>query len=112
MTGDGSTNDPVFRVRLEAPTRSALRAFLDEVEADVGCRAVARRSATGYAIDAYLLKSRLATARSASTASAVSMTVLENQTEVGRERQAEVGQGNRYAARGEVPRGLGRKDNR
>jgi hypothetical protein len=110
MTDDDSIDDPVFRVRLEAPTRSALRVVLDEVEADVGCRAVARRSASGFAIDAYLPESRLAAARSARAASAVSMTVMENQTEVGRARQAEVPRGDRYAARGEIPRGLGRKE--
>jgi hypothetical protein len=38
------------------------------------------------------------------------LTVLENQTETGLRRQAEVGEGNRFAARGEVPRGLGRKE--
>jgi len=109
MASNDSTSDPVFHVRLEAPTRSALRAFLDEVQADVGCRAVARRSGSGFTLDAYLPESQLATARSAA-ASEVSMTVLENQTEVGRARQAEVAQGNRYAARGEIPRGLGRKE--
>ena len=42
--------------------------------------------------------------------SAVSLEVVENVTEAGLQRQREVGEGNRFAARGEVPRGLGRKE--
>jgi hypothetical protein len=71
---------------------------------------VARRSASGFSVDTYLPESRLEAARSGRAASGVSLTVLENQTLTGRERQAEVGDGNRFAARGELPRGLGRKE--
>ncbi|SNS32849.1 hypothetical protein SAMN06893096_103240 [Geodermatophilus pulveris] len=110
MTGDEWTAEPVFRVRLEAESPSALRAFLDEVQPDVGCRPVASRSASGFVMDVYLPESRLESARSSRAAPRVSMTVLENATEVGRERQADVGEGNRFAARSEVPRGLGRKE--
>ncbi len=104
------TDEPVFRVRIEAATVSDLRAFIDEVEPDVGCRAVARRSAAGFTIDAFLPESQLQAARGSRAASQVSLTVLDNQTEVGRARQAEGGAGNRFAARFEVPRGLGRKE--
>lgn len=104
------TDEAVFRIRIEAVTLSDLRAFTDEIEPDLGCRAVARRSAGGYSIDAYLPESQLETARASRAASQVSLTVLENQTQVGRERQAEVGDGDRFAARGEIPRGLGRKE--
>lgn len=103
-------DEPVFRVRLQAATLSDLRAFTDEMAPDLGCRAVARRSAAGFTIDAYLPESQLEMARASRAASQVSLTVLENQTEVGRERQAEVGEGDRFAARGEIPRGLGRKE--
>lgn len=104
------TDEPVFRLRIEAATLSDLRAFIDEIEPDLGCRAVARQSTVGFTIDAYLPGSQLETARASRAASQVSFTVLENQTEVGRERQAEVGEGNRFTARGEIPRGLGRKE--
>jgi len=97
-------DEPVFRVRVEAATLDDLRSVVDELEPDVGCRGVARAEGDGFAIDVYLPGSKLATARSAA------VTVLENQTETGLARQAEVGQGNRFAARGEVPRGLGRKE--
>jgi len=39
----------------------------------------------------------------------VTMTVVENASEVGRARQSEVGSGNRFAAR-MAPRGLGIKE--
>jgi|GEM_PF-2309195 len=104
------TDEPVFRVRVEGRTKADLRAFADETGADLGCRAVARRSTAGVTVDAYLAESQLAAARSGRAAAQVSMTVLENQTETSRERQAEVGEGDRFAARGEIPRGLGRKE--
>jgi hypothetical protein len=104
------TDEPVFRVRLEAATLADLRAFTDEVDADLGCRAVAKRSGEGFTIDVHLPESRLESARSSRAAGQVNLTVLENETETGRLRQAEVGSGNRFAARGEVPRGLGRKE--
>jgi hypothetical protein len=47
--------------------------------------------------------------RSARSASAVTMTVVENASEAGRARQAEVGSGNRFAQR-QAPRGLGIKE--
>ncbi|HWM06370.1 MAG TPA: hypothetical protein VNP92_28855 [Actinophytocola sp.] len=106
MTAD----DPVLRVRLEAATLAELRSFTDEVDADLGCRAIATRSASGYAIDVHLPESRLESARGSRAATPVSMTVVENATATGLERQAEVAEGNRYAARGEVPRGLGSKE--
>lgn len=104
------TDEPVFRVRLEAATIADLRAFTDEVDADLGCRPVAKRTAAGFTTDVHLPESRLATVRSTRAAAQISFTVLENETEAGRARQAEVGTGNRFAARGEVPRGLGRKE--
>jgi hypothetical protein len=48
--------------------------------------------------------------RSSRSAAGVRMNVIENASEVGRARQAEVGSGNRFAARTVVPRGLGIKE--
>lgn len=97
-------DEAVFRVRVEAATLDDLRSVVEELEPDLGCRGVARAEGDGYAIDVYLPESRLPATRSAA------VTVLENQTEAGIARQAEVGQDNRFAARGEVPRGLGLKE--
>jgi hypothetical protein len=61
-------------------------------------------------VDAYLPESQLEAARVAPPAAGVTLRVVENVTDVGRQRQQEVGEGNRVAARGEIPRGLGRKE--
>jgi hypothetical protein len=103
-------DEPIIRVQAEAATPEDLRAFLDEVQPDVGCRAVAREAAGRFVIDVYLPEPQLQAARASRAASRVSLRVIENATEVGRQRQGEVEEGNRFAARGEVPRGLGRKE--
>jgi hypothetical protein len=103
-------DDPILRVSVEGPTVGDLRAFIDEVEPDLGCRAVAKQSSSGYTIDIYLSQSRLAAARNTRSASGISLQVVANETENGLTRQQEVGTGDRFAARGDIPRGLGRKE--
>jgi hypothetical protein len=103
-------DDPIIHVEIQARTLEDLRAFADEVHPDLGCRPIARRTANSFVMDAYLPESQLEVARVGRAAGRVSIRVIENATEVGRERQKEVGQGNRFAARGTVPRGLGRKE--
>src|SRR5688500_9961710 len=103
--------EPIIRIQIEAPTLVDLRAFTDEIRpADLGCRAIPRRTEGRVIIDGYLPETQLEAARGSRAASRVSLRVIENATEVGRERQEEVGEGDRFAARGEVPRGLGRKE--
>jgi dihydroxyacetone kinase len=104
------SSEPIYRVEIEAATLADLKAFVDEVQPDVGCRAVARQKGDAVAMDVYVPEAQLHAARSARSANRVSLRVLENATETGRERQEEVGKANRFAARGETPRGLGRKE--
>jgi hypothetical protein len=100
----------IIHIQIEAPTLADLRAFADEIKPDLGCRAFPRQRDGGFVIDAYLPETQLQAARDSRTASRVSIRVIENATEVGRERQKEVGDGNRFAVRGQIPRGLGRKE--
>ena len=103
--------EPIFHIQIEAPTLGDLRAFTDEIRpADLGCRAIPRQDEGKFVIDGYLPDTQLQAARASRTASRVSLRVIENATEVGRERQREVAEGNRFASRGQVPRGLGRKE--
>jgi hypothetical protein len=103
--------EPIMHVQIEAPTLGDLRAFTDEIRpADLGCRAIPRQTEEGFVLDAYLPETQLQAARGSRTASRVSLRVIENATEIGRERQGEVGGRDRYASRGQVPRGLGRKE--
>lgn len=103
-------DEDLIRVRVEGETLAQLRAFTDETDPDLGCRPVARRSGGGYAIDVFLPRSQVDAARGSRASSDVVLTVLEDVTATGRERQADVGRGDRFAARDGVPRGLGRKE--
>jgi hypothetical protein len=107
---DPSHDDPVIRVHVVAPTADDLRTFVDEVQPDVGCRPVVRRSGNGLGIDLYLQRSRLDAARGVRSAGAVTIEEVEDVTANWQSRRQEVGQGDRFATRGAVPRGLGRKE--
>jgi hypothetical protein len=107
---DQMNQQPILRIEIEAPTLADLRAFADEIRPDLGCRAIPRQIDGKFVIDAYLPEAQLQAARGSRAASRVSLRVIENATEIGRERQQEVGEGDRFASRGQVPRGLGRKE--
>jgi hypothetical protein len=103
-------SDSIIHIEIEASTLADLRLFIDEIKPDIGCRAIPRRTGDSFVIDAYVPETQLQAARNARAATRVSLRILENATEVGRERQKQVGEGNRFAARGDTPRGLGRKE--
>ena len=105
-------DDDVHRIKLRAKTLEELRAFLDGSDFDLGCRPVVRREGDDFVAEVYAplpALDRLRTARAARGVAAVDVTVVENASEVGRARQAEVGSGNRFATR-QVIRGLGVKE--
>lgn len=106
------TEGPVFHVEITANSLADLKAFTDEMQPeDLGCRPVVRRRGAEFVVDAYLPEEQLNAARGSRAAGGVSLEVVENVTEIGRQRQQEVGEGNRFATRGDnVPRGLGRKE--
>jgi hypothetical protein len=105
-------DEDIHRIKLRAQSLEELRSFLDGSDFDLGCRPVVRREGNDFVVEVYAplpQLNRLRSARSARTASAVDVTVVENASEVGRSRQAEVGSGNRFAAR-QALRGLGIKE--
>ena len=102
--------ESIIRVKVEAPTLADLRTFADEFKADLGCRATPRQKDGRFSIDAYLPESQVEVARRSRAGTRLTIRVLENATAVGRERQKEVGARNRFSVRGQVPRGLGRKE--
>jgi hypothetical protein len=102
--------ESIIRIQIEAPTLADLRAFADEFKPDLGCRATPKQRDGRFSVDAYLPETQLEAARRSRTATRVTIRVLENATAVGRERQKEVGERNRFSVRGQVPRGLGRKE--
>jgi hypothetical protein len=102
-------DDDVHRVELRANSLDELRAFVEGSNFDLGCRPAVRREGGQYVMDVYAPMPQVDRIRSARSATGVTVRVVENASEVGRARQAEVGSGNRFAAR-IAPRGLGIKE--
>lgn len=101
--------DDVHRIELRAKSIEELRSLLDGVDVDLGCRPVARKVGGEYVVEIYASLPAIERLRSGRGAPGITITVIENASEVGRARQAEVGSGNRFAAR-IAPRGLGIKE--
>ena len=104
VMGGGAPLPPLIHVEVHGAELADLRDFARETGADLGCRATPRREAEGWMVDAYLPEDRLEAARGARSGARVRLEVRENATAVGRERQAEVGTGNRFRA-GDTTRG-------
>ncbi|MEU2712092.1 hypothetical protein [Streptomyces sp. NPDC007205] len=99
-----STSEPILRVRVTARDADTLRALLRDARPDVGGRP--HRSDDGtVTIDAYVTAEQA----EALEREGVSVTTIEDATAVGRARQAEVGQGDRFAPADAVPHGLAAK---
>ncbi|BBC34410.1 hypothetical protein SGFS_057040 [Streptomyces graminofaciens] len=100
----------ILRCHVVAEDAEALRRFIGETRPDTGCRPVARPTTTGLGLDLYFRQDQLDSARSARSAPQVNITAIENITENWQARKREIGEGDRFAARGAIPRGLGRKE--
>ncbi len=83
------SDEPIIRFEIQGDSLDDIRAFIDEVQPDLGCRPVARKTEDGFVTDAYLPESRLDTSRNMRSANRVRIRVIENATEIGRERQKE-----------------------
>ncbi|WP_369264880.1 hypothetical protein [Streptomyces sp. R35] len=94
----------ILRVRVTAKDAETLRTLLREARPDVGGRA--REGDDGsFSIDAYVSPEQAA----ALEREGVSVTTIEDAAATGRARQAEVGEGDRFAPEDAVPRGLALK---
>jgi hypothetical protein len=102
-------DDDVHRIELRAKSIEELRSVLDNTDVDLGCRPSVRKVGDNYVVEVYSPLPTVERLRSARMSAGVTMTVVENASEVGRARQREVGSGNRFAAR-TAPRGLGIKE--
>ncbi|MFD9795998.1 hypothetical protein ACFWXK_34165 [Streptomyces sp. NPDC059070] len=99
-----STAGQLLRVRVTAKDAETLRALLREAHPDVGGRP--RRGEDGaFSIEAYASPEEA----EALEREGVSITVIEDAAATGRARQAEVGEGDRFAAHDAVPHGLALK---
>jgi len=106
-TADGSEIVPpdLFTVRI-AVTRESFESLLKKFDLDVGCRPHFQQNTDGTAsLTAFATKERIRELEGAG----YKVEVGENASEVGRQRQAEVGKGDRFEGGRVVPRGLGEK---
>ncbi len=99
-------DDHLRRYRVTAPDADALRSFIAESGADVSCRPVAVRTDRGLVAQVLLAGARLDTPRTGG----VQVEEVEDVTATQQAARADVPPGDRFASRGAVPRGLGRKE--
>lgn len=102
-------DEAVHRIEIRAQTVEELRAFLDGTDVDLGCRPVVRRQSGELVVEVYATMPQVNRLQAARSASGVTLNIMENATQTGRARQAEVGSGNRFSSR-QALRGLGSKE--
>jgi hypothetical protein len=102
--------DDVHRIEFRAKSIEDLRSYLKGTAVDLGCRPVVRKVGDEYVVEGYAPLAAVEQARTAASGSPVIINVIENASEIGRARQAEVGSANRFTARTAPPRGLGIKE--
>ena len=102
-------SDDIIRFRLTGTTLAQLRVFAAETGADLGCRAVAKRDANGFSLDAYLIEDLYIEVLQQNR-DGISIEFIENFTQTSRSRRSEVSYGNRYSNPSSIPRGLGIKE--
>ncbi|MGX5357795.1 hypothetical protein [Kocuria sp. KH4] len=110
VPGGGAALPALIHVEVHGAELGELRAFARETGADLGCRAVPRPEAGGWVVDAYLPQDRLEAARGTRSGARVRVEVREDATAVGRQRQAEVGTGNRFLLGGSALQEAARED--
>jgi hypothetical protein len=103
-------DEDVHRVELRARTVEELRSLLDGSDLDLGCRPSVRREPSGELVtEVFATMPQVNRMRAARGAPRVTVNVVENASETGRARQAEVSSRNRFTTR-QRPTGLGIKE--
>jgi hypothetical protein len=99
-------NKIIFRIALKSPDRKTLSKLIKEFQLDIGGGGPKRLRSGTLVTDAYVPKEILEKLKEAG----ISFEVIENATDVGRERQKEVDSGDRFEGGKKVPHGLGKKE--
>jgi hypothetical protein len=94
----------VMRILITAKDGNTLRALLRGRELDLNCGGPKEREGGAFSIEAYVPEDRIDELR----VPGVKIDILGDETATARERQKQVGKGNRFEG-GVVPRGQGRK---
>ena len=96
---------PVFyKVEVQLTDRENLKMLLDTIHPDVAGRK-AKKKENYFVVEALLDEAQIEWLKK----NGYTYKVIENATEVGKERQKEVGKGNRFENPNTVPKGLGKK---
>jgi hypothetical protein len=103
------SDEDVYRVESRAQTVEALRSILDGTDVDLGCRPAVRRQSGELVVEVYATMPQVNRLDVARGASGVTLNIVENATQSGRVRQAEVSSGNRFSSR-QALSGLGIKE--
>jgi hypothetical protein len=96
----------ILRIALRAPDREALEKLVKEHQLDIGGGGAKRLPDGTISMEAYVPQELLDRLKR----SKASFEIIEDATEVGRQRQKEVGKGDRFEGGKKVPRGLGKKE--
>jgi hypothetical protein len=103
------SEEDVYRVEIRAQTVEELRSFLDGADVDLGCRPAVRRQSGELVMEVYATMPQVNRLEAARNAPGVALNIVENATQSGRARQAEVSSGNRFSSR-QTLSGLGIKE--
>ena len=102
-------DEDVYRIEIRAQTVEELHSFLDGTDMDLGCRPAVRRQSGELVVEMYATMPQINRLQVTRSASGVTLNIVENATQTGRARQAEVGSGNRFSSRQGLS-GLGIKE--
>jgi hypothetical protein len=102
-------DEDVYRIEIQAQTVEELRSFLDGMDVDFGCRPAVRRQSGELVAEVYATMPQVNRLQVARSALGVTLNIVENATQTGRTRQAEVSSGNRFSSR-QALSGLGIKE--
>jgi hypothetical protein len=97
--------DKILRLLITARDAETLRALLREHPLDLSCGGPKQHEGGAVSVEAYVPENQVDRLRQ----HGMKIDILDDASATARARQAEVGQGNRFAGENRVPRGLGRK---
>lgn len=96
----------ILRIALRAPDRETLAKLVKEHRLDVGGGGPRRQPDGTLSMEAYVPQELLERLKKRKAV----FEIIEDATEVGKQRQKEVGKGDRFEGGKKVPRGLGKKE--
>ncbi|MEO6191739.1 MAG: hypothetical protein ABIS20_01915 [Thermoanaerobaculia bacterium] len=99
------TEEKILRILITTREEQALRVLLRENPLDLSCGGPQRHPGGAVSVEAYVPEHQLERLRRYEA----KIDILDDASATARERQKEVGEGNRFEGEKRVPRGLGRK---